>query len=56
MRRLSRTRRHRGAVLVEYALLLMFFAVPVCAGITAASLQMLAGYRATRSDLLRPLP
>jgi hypothetical protein len=42
--------------MVEYALLLTFFAVPVCAGMTAASLQMLAGYRNTRTQLLAPFP
>jgi hypothetical protein len=48
--------RKRGAVMVEYALLLTFFAVPVCAGMTAASLQMLQGYRNTRQHLLNPFP
>jgi hypothetical protein len=42
--------------MVEYALLLTFFAVPVCAGMTAASLQMLQGYRNTRQHLLNPFP
>ena len=49
-------RRRRGAVMVEYALLLTFFAVPVCAGMTAASLQMLDGYRAARKHVLAPFP
>jgi Flp pilus assembly pilin Flp len=55
MRRRSRAH-HRGAVMVEYALLLTFFAVPVCVGMTAAGLQMLAGYKATRSAILAPMP
>jgi len=49
-------RRRRGAVLVEYALLLTFFAVPVCGGIPMAALTMLKGYQDTRADILRPLP
>lgn len=57
MRRLARTRaRTRAAVMVEYALLLTFFAVPVCAGLTAASLSMLQGYRNTRRAMLAPFP
>ena len=48
--------RRRGAVMVEYALLLTFFAVPVCAGLTAASLSMLEGYRNTRKAMLAPFP
>ena len=42
--------------LVEYAFLLTFFAVPVMAGLTAASLMMLDGYRNTRKHLLAPFP
>jgi Flp pilus assembly pilin Flp len=42
--------------MVEYALLLTFFAVPVCAAMTAASLSMLDGYRNTRKHLLAPFP
>lgn len=48
--------RWRGAVMVEYALLLTFFAVPVAAGLTAASLSMLEGYRNTRKAMLAPFP
>ena len=46
----------RGAVMVEYALLLTFFAVPVIAGITAGGVQMLNQYRTTRSEMLNPFP
>ena len=53
----SRNRkRKRGAVLVEYALLLTFFALPVMAGFVAAGVQMLANYRATRATILQPFP
>jgi len=48
--------RARAAVMVEYALLLTFFAVPVMAGMTAASLSMLEGYRNTRRAMLAPFP
>jgi Flp pilus assembly pilin Flp len=51
MKRRSNMRRSsRGAVLVEYALLLTFFAVPVMGGITAAGAQMLNQYRTSRGD------
>jgi Flp pilus assembly pilin Flp len=56
MRRTSRARRHRGAVLVEYALLLTFFAVPVCAAMVAGGLTVLNGYKTTRENVLRPWP
>ena len=56
MKRRMTGARWRGAVLVEYALLLTFFAVPVMAGLTAASLMMLDGYRNTRKLLLAPFP
>jgi Flp pilus assembly pilin Flp len=56
MKRLATRARTRAAVMVEYALLLTFFAVPVCAGLTAASLSMLQGYRNTRQAMLAPFP
>lgn len=57
MKRRSRMRKSsRGAVLVEYALLLTFFAIPSIAGITAAGVQMLNNYRASRAEILNPLP
>lgn len=48
--------RRRGAVLVEYALLLTFFAVPVIAGVTAGGVAMLANYRRVRAQILMPNP
>lgn len=55
--RASRARaRSRGAVLVEYALLLTFFAVPVIAGVTAGGIQMLNNYRSVRAQILMPNP
>ena len=56
MRRTVRARRHRGAVLVEYALLLTFFAVPTCAVMVALGVQVLNGYRTTRAAVLQPWP
>ena len=51
-----RATRARAAVMVEYALLLTFFALPVCAAVTAASIRMLEGYRSTRRAMLAPFP
>lgn len=48
--------RRRGAVLVEYALLLTFFAVPTIAGLTYGGVLMLQNYRASRNEVLRPFP
>jgi Flp pilus assembly pilin Flp len=56
MRRRIRTQRPRGAVLVEYALLLTFFAVPVMAGITAMGVRLMNDFRTTRSVILAPFP
>lgn len=42
--------------MVEYALLLTFFAVPVCVGMTAAGVKMLQNYKSARSALLAPFP
>jgi Flp pilus assembly pilin Flp len=56
MIRRSKMRKSRGAVLVEYALLLTFFAVPVIGGITAGGAAMLRQYQTTRTEILNPLP
>lgn len=42
--------------MVEYALLLTFFAVPAIAGITAGGVIMLEGYRTARAEIMNPLP
>jgi hypothetical protein len=52
----ARTRRARGAVLVEYALLLTFVAIPTMMGITAGGVKMLADYRSSRTTLMAPIP
>ena len=51
-----RRARRRGAVLVEYALLLTFLAVPTIAGLTYGGVLMLQNYRASRNEMLRPFP
>ena len=51
-----RRARRRGAVLVEYALLLTFLAVPTIAGLTYGGVLMLQNYRASRAEMLRPFP
>ena len=50
------TRRQRGAVLVEYALLLTFVAIPTLIGITLGGVKMLADYRTSRTTLMAPIP
>ena len=52
----SRIARSRGAVLVEYALLLTFVAIPTMMGITAGGVKMLADYRSSRTTLMAPIP
>jgi Flp pilus assembly pilin Flp len=46
----------RGAVLVEYAFLLTFFAIPVMMGISAAGVKLLREYKDFRTEVLRPFP
>jgi len=53
--RRSRARR-RGAVLVEYALLLTAFAIPAMMGIVAGGVAMMKDYQEARAQLLRPFP
>lgn len=51
-----RRARSRGAVLVEYALLLTFFAIPVMGGLVIAGSQMLTNYQNARERILAPTP
>ena len=54
---LARLRRNQmGAVVVEYALLVAFVAVPTVAGLTAGGVIMLNGYRTGRDAMLKPTP
>jgi hypothetical protein len=43
-------------VLVEYALLLTAFAIPVMAGIVAGGVAMMREYKAARAQLLKSNP
>lgn len=54
--RKSAWRDTRGAVMVEYALLLTFVAVPTVVGLTAAGVSLLSGYIKERNHLLYPTP
>ncbi|HVJ94738.1 MAG TPA: hypothetical protein VM580_33355 [Labilithrix sp.] len=54
-RRFHRARR-RGAVLVEYALLLTAFALPTMLGIAVGGMKMLTEYRDARDLILKPFP
>jgi hypothetical protein len=51
-----RTPRSRAAVLVEYALLLTFVAVPTMAGVTLGGQRMLTSYQRSRAQILSPMP
>jgi len=56
IRRNSAWRDTRGAVMVEYALLLTFVAVPTVIGLTVAGISLLNGYKTQRNHLLYPTP
>ena len=55
-RRRSVWRDSRGAVMVEYALLLSFVAVPIVIGLTAGGKVMLTLYKNSRDYTLLPTP
>ncbi len=46
----------RGAVMVEYAFLLVAFAIPVMAGLTIGGVKMFKGYHTARDQMLDPFP
>lgn len=48
--------RSRGAVLVEYAFLLVAFAIPATAGILVAGGKMYQDYLSTKATVLSPMP
>ena len=56
MSRRSKRARQRGAVLVEYALLLTAFAIPAMMGIVAGGVAMMRDYQDARAQLLKPFP
>lgn len=49
-------KRARGAVLVEYAFLLVAFFLPAVAGLVAGGSIMYGQYQATRAAILGPTP
>lgn len=51
-----RQNRSRGAVLVEYTLLLTFFAVPVMGGVVLGGVAMMKDYQQARDYMMRPFP
>jgi hypothetical protein len=48
--------RRRGAVVVEYAMLLIAVGVPAVVGLTAGGVQMLTNYKDARNSMLAPFP
>lgn len=46
----------RGAVMVEYALLLVFVVIPFFIGITTGGMEMLRDYREGRAKMVRNYP
>lgn len=49
-------RRHRGAVMVEYAFLLVAVGVPAMAGLAAGGRTMFKTYKVARDAMLSPFP
>ncbi len=56
MRRTRARRRFRGAVMVEYALLLVAVGIPAIAGLTAGGLATYNTYVRARNQILLPIP
>jgi hypothetical protein len=54
--RVAKRRRTRGAVVVEYAFLLLAFGVPTMAAAIAGGVKMVQGYTITRNLLLHVGP
>ena len=52
----KRRRRSAGAVMVEYAFLLVAFGVPVMVSTTAAGVSLINSYGAVRNNLLHSVP
>jgi hypothetical protein len=51
-----RSTRSRGAVMVEYAFLLVAVGVPAVAGLTAGGKTMYEGYKTGRNSMISPFP
>jgi Flp pilus assembly pilin Flp len=56
MRRTRARRRFRGAVMVEYALLLVAVGIPAIAGLSAGGLATYNTYVRARNHMLLPIP
>ena len=54
--RTLKRRRMRGAVMVEYAMLLTMIGVPAVVGIYAGGKAMVAAYGAVRNNILQTVP
>jgi hypothetical protein len=54
--KIAKRRRTRGAVMVEYAFLLLAFGIPAMTGTIAAGVQLVKGYTVTRNLLLHVGP
>jgi Flp pilus assembly pilin Flp len=54
--RTPRARRSRGAVMVEYALLLVAVGIPAIAGLSAGGLATYNTYVRARNTMLLPIP
>lgn len=52
----NRRRKQRGAVLVEYAFVLVAFAIPAIAGLLAGGRVMYNDYVSTKGNVMGPLP
>ncbi len=52
----NRARRNRGAVMVEYALLLVAVGIPAIAGLSAGGLATYKTYVSARNTMLLPIP
>lgn len=55
-RKLLSRRGSRGAVMVEYAFLLVAVGIPAVAGLTAGGRTMYEGYKVGRDAMMSPFP
>jgi hypothetical protein len=54
--RMLKRRRKRGAVMVEYAMLLTMVGIPAVVGIYAGGKAMVSAYGAVRNNILQTVP
>ena len=53
---MQRKRRARGAVLVEYAFLLVAVAIPTVVGVMAGGVHLYNNYKSAKANILSPMP